>query len=159
MVFKKIREAFSGNDDKYEALYYKYSQVKLENSKNKSAHIKDKLSHKDEVHRDMAKTLINLYEDIEIAKQDSYKIQKIDVDLQRLLMDVNKIEKTVKEAMKRYSVEEMDTNERFYDPEIHEVASYQDSKGMAKGLLLKTVKKGFKYKDEIIKKPRVVVTK
>jgi molecular chaperone GrpE (heat shock protein) len=53
----------------------------------------------------------------------------------------------------------MDTNERFYDPEIHEIASYQDANGMAKGLLLKTVKKGFKYKDEVIKKPRVVVTK
>lgn len=149
----------SGNDDKYEALYYKYSQIKLQNSKLKDEHRKDKVEHKENTQREIAQFLIKLYESVETTKHDSFKITKVDKDLQRLLMDVNQVEKIVKEEMKNFSVEEMNTNERFYDPEIHEVASYEPANGMAKGLVLKTVKKGFKYKNEIIKKPRVVVTK
>ena len=61
--------------------------------------------------------------------------------------------------MKEFSLEEVVSKERFYDPELHEVASYQDAKDMQKGLIIKTVKKGFKYRGELIKKPRVVVTK
>ena len=44
-----------------------------------------------------------------------------------------------------------------YDPDMHEIASYEDAKGMQKGVILKTAKKGFKYKGQLIKKPRVVV--
>ncbi len=39
-------------------------------------------------------------------------------------------------------MEEVTPSERFYDPELHEVASYEDAKGMAKGIIMKTVKKG-----------------
>lgn len=159
MVLNKIREVFAGNNDKYEALYYKYSQVKLENSKLKDNHRKEKLEHKENIQRNMAQFLIKLYQNVETVKRDSFKIHKVDKDLQNLLIGINQIEKIVKEEMKNFSVEEMSTNERFYDPEIHEIASYEPNNGMAKGLVLKTVKKGFKYKNEIIEKPRVTVTK
>jgi molecular chaperone GrpE (heat shock protein) len=65
----------------------------------------------------------------------------------------------MKKTMNSFLLEEVEANERFYDPEIHDVASYQDAKGMAKGLVLKTVQKGFRYKGKIIVKPKVVVTK
>lgn len=61
--------------------------------------------------------------------------------------------------MKKFSIEEFMADERFFDPEIHDIASYEDAKGMKKGLVLKTVKKGFKYRNEIIKKPKLIVTR
>lgn len=159
MVLKKIRDAFSGNDEKYEVLYYKYSKIKLENQELKKKHMEDMKDYKLDVQRKAVEHIIRIYEDIETAKMSSYKVTAVDKDLQRLLMDVNKVEKTVKELMKDFSLEEVMPSERFFDPEIHEVASYESAKGMQKGLIIKTVKKGFRYRGEIIKKPQVVVTK
>lgn len=159
MVFDKIKEVFSRNDEKYEILYYKYSQIKLQNQKLKENYESDLKAYKKRLHYDTAKNIIRIYEAIEVAKTSSFKVKAQDKDLQRLLIDLNKAEKEIKEVMKDYSIEEIEAKERFFDPELHEIASSEDSKGMAKGLILKTAKKGYKYKGTLIVKPRVVVTK
>lgn len=159
MVFNKIKEALNPTDDKYEILYYKYSKIKLENQSIKGTHIKEMREYKDKVHKKVAEGLIKLYESIEDAKTSSFKVKSVDKELQRLLMDVNKSEKAIKDLMKEFSLEEVAATDRFYDPEVHDIASYEDAKGMAKGLVLKTAKKGFKFKGDFIKKPKVVVTK
>lgn len=159
MVLSRIKEAFSGNDEKYEVLYHNYSKLRLENKKLKQQHDEELVSHKRGVHKGVAKHLISLYEDIEAMKNSSFKVSAKDKDTQRLMIDISRSEKTLREIMKEFSLEEVVSKERFYDPELHEVASYQDAKDMQKGLIIKTVKKGFKYRGELIKKPRVVVTK
>ncbi len=159
MVFKKIKEALSGNDERYEVLYYKYSKIKLENQKLKEEHQKEMKQHKEGVHRNVADSLIRVFDSIETMKADSFKVRATDKELQRLLIDMNKVDKDMRDLLKDFSMEEVIPQERMYDPELHEVASYEDSKGMAKGIVLKTVKKGFKYRGELIKKPKVVVTK
>ncbi len=159
MVINKVKELLSRNDEKYEVLYYKYSQLKLENKKlqeKHQGHITDtKESHK----KTAAKHLIGLFQAIEDAKNASFQIKATDKDIQRLLIEINKVEKRAKEVLREYSVEEYSAPERMYDPEIHDVASYMDAKGMQKGIIMNTVKRGFKYKNEIIIKPKVVVTK
>lgn len=159
MIFDKLKEALSSNNEKYEVLHHKHSQLKLENKKLKDEHYKSLKTHKISVHKNVAENLIKLYNDIEMMKADSYKVNAKDKDIQRLMIGINKTEKTMREIMKEFSLEEIGASERFFDPELHEVASYQDAKGMAKGIIMKTVKKGFKYRGEIIKKPQVVVTK
>jgi len=159
MVFNKIKDMFSQTDDKYEVLYYKYSQVRLENQKLKEKHKKQMDEHKKDVHKDIADHLISLFESVETAKNDSFKVKASDVEIQRLLMDINKVEKDMKKIMKNYLIEEIIPSERMFDPELHEVASYDDAKGMTKGMIIKTVKRGFKHRGNIVKKPRVVVTK
>ena len=161
MVLRKIKEALSADkvDDKYEVLYYKYSQVKVENQRLKEKHAKEMKDYKIKLHKKVAEELIKLYEDIEIAKAASFKVNSNDKELQRMLMDINKADKTGKELLKTFSIEEVLPKERMYDPEIHDVAKYELAKDMQKGVLLKTVKKGFKFRGDYIKKPRVVVTK
>jgi molecular chaperone GrpE (heat shock protein) len=160
MVLKKLRQAFSGGvDDKYEVLYHKYSQIKSENNALKKKHTQDMHSHKIGVQTEVAKHLIKVYEAIESSKESSFKIHATSKELQQMMMDINTSEKAIKNVMKEFSLEEVEPKERYYDPEIHEVATYNDAKGMAKGLIIKTVKKGFRFRGDIIKKPRVVVTK
>lgn len=159
MVFKKIQKALTANDEKYEVLYHKYSQVKIENTRLKKNHLEELSDYKHKLQKKVAIDLMKLYDSVEDAKASSFKVNAVDKDLQRLLMDVNKSEKDLKAMMKAFSMEEVTGSERFYDPELHEVASYQAAKGMAKGLIMKTVKKGFKFKGELLRKPRVVVTK
>lgn len=159
MVFNKIKEVLNPTDDKYEVLYYKYSQVKLENQKLKQKHHEEMGDYKHKLQKKIAERLIGVYEAIEETKNDSFKVKGADKDVQRLLLGVNKSEKAIKDTMKDMSIEEVVAKDKMYDPELHEVASYEDAKGMTKGMILKTVKKGFKFKGETVKKPRVVVTK
>ncbi len=160
MVFKKIKEAFSpGVDDKYEVLYHKFSQVKAQNRELQKKHTQDMHTHKLDVQRNVANHLIKVYEAIEQSKAASFKVHATSKELQQLMIDINQSEKAIKLAMKDFSLEEVEPKERYYDPEIHEVATYEDAKGMAKGLIIKTVKKGFRFRGDIIKKPRVIVTK
>jgi len=159
MVFDKLREAFSGNDEKYEILYYNFSKLKAENIRLKNNHKSEFDKYKKDVERDVANYLITIYEEIGTAKASSFKIQAMDKDIQKLLVDLNRVEAKVKKIMGHFSVTEVNAEERFYDSQIHDIASYNDSGGMKSGLVLKTVKKGFKYGDIIIKKPKVIVTK
>jgi len=159
MVFKKFKEALSQNDEKYEILYYKYSQLKMENKKIKDRQQKEMQEYKEKIVEKMANHLIELYKGIEETKLSSFKVQAKDKDIQRLLINLNKVEKDMKNSMKNFSIEEYMAQERFYDPELHEIASYEDSKGMKKGIILKTARKGFKFRNRVFKKPKVVVTK
>lgn len=159
MVFKKLMEKFSTTDDKYEVLYYKYSKLKLENQRLQEDINKSVKEVKDNLHREMANKLIEIYQDIELMKAESFRVNGTDKDTQRLLISISKVDKDMLAAMKDFSIESYSAEERMYDPELHEVASYHDAKGMQKGAILKTSKKGYKYRNEIIKKPKVVVMK
>lgn len=150
---------FSKTDEKYEILYYKYSKIKLDNQRLKEKHKEEIDQLKFKINEDIAKNMINLFQYIEIAKENSFKVEATNPEIQRLLMDINKAEKEIKKIMKGYYVEEIIPSERMFDPDLHEVSSYSDAKGMVKGLILKTTKKGFKFKNKTIKKPKVVVTK
>jgi len=159
MVLKRIKEALSHNDEKYEILYYKYSQLKMENKKIKDKQQKEMQAYKEKIVQKMATNLIDLYKGVEETKLSSFKVPAKDKDIQRLLINLNKVEKDMKNSMKSFAIEEYMAQERFYDPELHEIASYEDSKGMKKGIILKTARKGFKFKNKIFQKPKVVVTK
>ena len=159
MVLDKIKSMFNSTDEKYEVLYYKYSKLKLENQKLKEKHKNELIENKDKIQINISTHLIKLYQIIEQVKNGSFKIDPSDKEVQRLLIDINKAEKELKEIMKTYSIEELTASERFYDPELHDVASYETANGIQKGIILKTLKKGFKYRGTIIKKPKVIVTK
>ncbi len=158
MVFDKIKESFGGGtDEKYEVLYYKYSKLKLENQALRETKESDMKKFKENIHEALVYRLIEIYEDVETAKMDSFKIKAVDKEMQKLLISLNNIESNMQKVLKEFHIEEVSAEHRMYDPEMHDIASYEDAKGMQKGVILKTAKKGFKYKGQLIKKPRVVV--
>ena len=62
MVINKIKDMFSGNDEKYEALYYKYSQTKLENTKLKDKHRGEMSSQEHKIQKTIANSRANIAE-------------------------------------------------------------------------------------------------
>ncbi len=159
MVFDNLKKHFLKSDEKYEILLYKYSQVKLENKKLKEGFNREINSCKDASQKKIVLELIEIYKNIETVKEDSFKVKSIDPNVQRMFVDLNTLEKNMKDLLLFYNIEEIEAKERFYDPDVHEVASYEDARGMQKGIIIKTAKKGFKHKNVILSKPKVVVTK
>lgn len=158
MVLSKITQALNRNDEKYEMLLHKYSSLKLKN--------KQLLEKKNTVERDtqhilgekFAIELMEIYEAFEKSKEQSFKVHATSPELQRFLLEYNTIGKVLDKSMKHNGVEVFDAKERFFDPDLHEVATYQEGKGMQKGIILKTTRKGCKFRNKVVKKPRVVVT-
>lgn len=158
MVLSKISQAFNGNDEKYEFLLHKYSSLKLENKNLKEQNAKNKSEITFKEGFKFAKELISVYEHFEKAKDMSFKVSATNPELQRFLIEFNTIGKEIDKQMKRNGIEIYDAKERFYDIDLHEIGSYHESNGMQKGIILKTTRKGCKYKNKIVKKPRVIVT-
>lgn len=158
MVLSRITQAFNGNDEKYEILLHKYSSLKLQNKKLQEQQEKREEEFKFRSAQRFAKEIMEVYEVYEKSKEQSFKVHATSPELQRFLLEYNSIGKQIDTAMKRNGIEVYEAQERFYDPDLHELGSYQESKGMQKGIILKTSRKGCKFKNKIVKKPRVVVT-
>ena len=158
MVIGKIAQSFQKNDEKYEFLLHKYSSLRLENKKLHEKNQAQKREIEFKKGNDFANELMNLYEKYERAKEQSFKVQATNLELQRFLLEFNTIGKELDKSMKKHSIELYEAKERFFDIDLHEIGAYQEAKGMKKGIILKTTRKGCKFKNKIIKKPRVVVT-
>ncbi|MCH8519167.1 MAG: nucleotide exchange factor GrpE [Nanoarchaeota archaeon] len=158
MVFSKISQALNRNDEKYEILLHKYSSLKLQNKNLVQKQESQREEHEFKMAQKFAKEILTIFEHYEKAKEQSFKVNATSSELQRFLLDFNTIGKQLDTAMKQNGIEVYDAKERFYDSDLHELGSYQESKGMQKGIILKTTRKGYKFKNRTIKKPRVVVT-
>lgn len=160
MAFENLKKRFKGaSEEKYEILYHKYSQLKLENQKLKEQHNEELKDQRDKIMNKMTEMLLNIQDDIEEAKNSSFKVDVKDKNVQKLLVDLNKVEQSMGKILTKLNIEAVTPKERFYDPELHEVSSYSENKDMKKGIILKVVKKGWKYKDKVLRKPKVVVNK
>ncbi|MFT4243926.1 MAG: nucleotide exchange factor GrpE [Candidatus Woesearchaeota archaeon] len=158
MVLSKISQAFNKNDEKYEILLHKYSALKLKNKNLVQKQERNQEEYEFNNAQKFAKEILAIYELYEKAKEQSFKVDASNVELQRFLLEFNSIGKQLQKTMTQNSIEIYEAKERFYDPDLHELGSYQESKGMQKGIILKTSRKGYKFKNRTIKKPRVVVT-
>lgn len=159
MVFSKIKKAFSANDEKYEALYYRYSQIKNENAKLKKKHKEDLEKFKETLNKKIALELVTIYGHANQTKQDSFKIRSTDREVQQLMMDINKTNKSLNDLMQKMEVESFSVKDLPFNPDMHEAVNYEINTGMNKGMIIKTIKKGFKYKGQVLKKARVTVSK
>ena len=158
MVLNRIMKAFEKNDEKYEVLHHRYSSAMAQIAKMKREQEMKSTQFKTRLREKFALEIIKLYECVESARISGYKITETNKDIQRTLLEINKAEKAFKEALKKFSIEEVEAKQRFYDSQLHSVASYEKVSGMKEGIILKTVRKGFKYRNSLIKKPKVIVT-
>ncbi|MFP4401675.1 MAG: nucleotide exchange factor GrpE [Candidatus Nanoarchaeia archaeon] len=158
MVFSRFTQALNSNDEKYEILMHKYSALKSQHKQLQKNVEREKEEHEFKTGKKFATELMNVYETYERAKEQSFKVNATSNELQRFMIEFNAVGKQIDKAMKQNGIEVYDAQERFYDTELHELGSYQSANGMQKGIILKTTRKGCKFRNQLVKKPRVVVT-
>jgi molecular chaperone GrpE (heat shock protein) len=159
MVFDKIIKALNPTSEKYEVLYHKYSKLRLDNKNLRDQHHGKMSDLEQEVKLSTARNLIALFEKIEETKRDTHSINVVDTNIQKVMMGITQTEKCMLKVMHDLELEPIQAINKFYDESEAEIASYTPASGMAQNLILKTVRKGFKFRGKMIKKPRVVVTR
>jgi molecular chaperone GrpE (heat shock protein) len=159
MVFDKIIKALNPTSEKYEVLYHKYSKLRLDNKNLRDQHHGKMSDLEHEVKLSTARNLIALFEKIEETKRDTHSINVVDPNIQKVMMGITQTEKCMLKVMHDLELEPIQAVNKFYEGSEAEIASYTPANGMAQNLILKTVRKGFKFRGKMIKKPRVVVTR
>ena len=150
---------FNPTNEKYEVLYHKYSKMRLDNKNLREQHHDKLKAHEHEIKLNTARNLIKLFEKLEETRNASSRISKVDKDVQVLMMGTVQAEKIMREVMHDLELEPIQAENKFYDEKEAEIASYAPANGLVQNLILKTVRKGFRFKGKLIKKPRVVVTR
>ncbi len=152
MVIDKIKEMLNPTTQKYEVLYHKYSKMRLDNKNLREQHHWKLKAHEHEIKLNTARNLIKLYEKIEETKRSTYKVQKVDPSIQQVMMGVTQTEKLMLAVMHDLELEVIQAENKFFSEGEAEIASYVPAKGLAENLILKTVRKGFRFKGQLIKK-------
>jgi molecular chaperone GrpE len=69
------------------------------------------------------------------------------------------IQQQLKNALVETGLEEIDAAGRPFDPNFHEAVSEQESAEAAEGSVLQQLRKGYKFKDRLLRPATVIVAK
>ena len=160
MVLNKIKNMINGSDERYETLYHKYSQSKLNNKKLKEESESNIIDLKKKVKNGVIKQLIGLYEKLEESKSYSLKVNPTDRNIQKLMMSITAMDNEMHTLFKKYGVEEYNATEKEFNEDLHDIIAYKNvEEDVDENLIVKTIKKGLKSDGKILRKPKVAVTK
>ena len=79
--------------------------------------------------------------------------------LAALQSGVAMIQQQLKNALVETGLEEIDATGKPFDPNVHEAVSQQESAEIAEGNVLQQLRKGYKFKDRLLRPATVVVAK
>ena len=82
-----------------------------------------------------------------------------DDKLASLQSGVLMIQQQLKSALTETGLEEIDATGKLFDPNFHEAVSEQESADIAEGHVLQQLRKGYKFKDRLLRPATVVVAK
>lgn len=76
-----------------------------------------------------------------------------------IIEGINIIYRQLKECLANLGVSEINTENEIFNPDLHEVISYEDTKEYPHGFILEEVQKGYKLKDRVIRVSKVKVAR
>ena len=82
-----------------------------------------------------------------------------DDKLASLQSGVLMIQQQLKSALTETGLEEIDATGKLFDPNFHEAVSEQESADVAEGNVLMQLRKGYKFKDRLLRPATVIVAK
>jgi len=79
--------------------------------------------------------------------------------VQSLQTGVNMIHQQLKSVMAEAGLEEVDANGKRFDPNLHEAVSQQETSDVPEGQVLQQLRKGYKFRDRLLRPASVIVAK
>ena len=134
-------------------------QADFENYKKRSAKLQDEF--KKLAIKDFAFDIINVNDDIIRAIEASENISnKKDQETKDSFIEgVKLISKRIEETLKKYGIEEIESENMPFDPAYHEALEIENSEQHEEDTVTKVYQKGFKLENYIIRSAKVRVSK
>ncbi len=158
MIIKKIQKMLNPVDERYHDLYLNYTKLRLDLKNLEDAKQKEIMQYKQKLKTQVVKNLVVLFDVVENLKNTAHQIKKPTQETQQLTMDVMIVKKKLKEVMKRFNLQEYTPEKKNLKQEDLEIVRLEKSKLISSGEIIKIIKPGLTYEDEIIKKPMVILS-
>src|SRR6266404_2109536 len=101
--------------------------------------------------------LIPILDNFEMA-QSATQVARTDA-AQSLQTGVNMIYQQLKNALSEAGLEELDAASKTFDPNFHEAVSQQETNDLPEGQVAQQLRKGYKFRDRLLRPATVVVAK
>jgi molecular chaperone GrpE len=80
-------------------------------------------------------------------------------NLASLQAGIAMIQQQLKSALAEAGLEEMDASDKPFDPAFHEAVSQQESDSVPEGQVIQQIRKGYKFRDRLLRPSAVIVAK
>ena len=147
----KLNEAYSKQDD----LHNKYLRVHADLENLKKRAIKER---EDVVHRTRSQIMTDLLPFIDSFKMgllEASKNEQVKTFVDGFEMAMNQLENTLSE----YGLIRLESDMIEFDPKIHEAISYEENDEVKEGIVIKTIREGYKLGDKLIRPATVILSK
>jgi molecular chaperone GrpE len=104
------------------------------------------------------KRLIPVLDSFDMAMSTTTS-ESADPAVQALKSGMTMVQQQLKNALAEAGLEEVDASGKEFDPNFHEAVLQQDSEEVPEGHVLQQMRKGYKFKDRLIRPATVIVAK
>jgi molecular chaperone GrpE len=105
----------------------------------------------------MLQKLLPILDNFEMAQAAAQSAQG--GNLASLQAGIAMIQQQLKSALAEAGLEEMDASDKPFDPAFHEAVSQQESDSMPEGHVIQQIRKGYKFRDRLLRPSAVIVAK
>src|SRR6267378_2388595 len=144
--FEELKERAAKADEHWERLLR--TTADFDNFKKRAAREKqDAIKYANE---SLLQKLIPILDNFEMAQSDA---------AQSLQTGVNMIYQQLKNALSEAGLEELDATGKTFDPNFHEAVSQRETNDLPEGQVVQQLRKGYKFRDRLLRPASVVVAK
>ena len=149
VMHQKAKDAYSKNEDFQD----KYVRVlaDLENLKG------DKLKKEKMLLRTRSQIIGDLLPTLDAFQIGMQEVEK-DESIKNIFIGISMAYKQMENVLGEYGLELINPEGSEFDPRYHEALSYESSDEIEKGLVLQTVRTGYKLKDKLLRPASVIIS-
>ena len=150
VMHQKAKDAYSKNEDFQD----KYVRVVADLENLKRRQIKER---EDAVLRTRSQIICDLLPTLDAFQMGMQEVEK-DESIKNIFIGISMAYKQMENVLREYGLELINPKGSEFDPRYHEALSYESSDEIEKGLVLQTVRTGYKMKDKLLRPASVIIS-
>jgi molecular chaperone GrpE len=151
--FEELKERAAKADEHWDRLLR--TTADFDNFKKRAAREKQDATRY--ANESLLQKLIPILDNLEMA-QSAAQAAQTDA-AQSLQTGVNMIHQQLKNALSEAGLEELDATGKTFDPNFHEAVSQQETNAVPEGQVVQQLRRGYKFRDRLLRPASVVVSK
>lgn len=150
-IKKKVSEAYKQSEDFKDK--YLRAMADMENLRRRQIQERE-----DSVTRTRSQIFTDLLPIIDAFQMGIAEAEK-DENAKNIFIGVSMAFQQMKNTLEEYGLELIDPEGKEFDPKFHEALSYESSQDTEEGIVLKSVRIGYKMKDKLLRPASVIISK
>ena len=147
---KKVQEAYSKNED----FQNKYIRVLADLENLKRRQIKER---EEAVQRTRSQIIGDLLPSLDAFQMGMQEVEK-EESTKNIFIGISMAFKQMENILGEYGLEVINPLGVEFDPKLHEALSYEPSEEIEEGLVIQTIRTGYKIKDKLLRPASVIIS-